>query len=176
MKPLSVGRPMGLAEVEEWLLNPPPSAQFKRNGRSPELRMETLYERGRLKVAADQRDRYNEVRSRAVESCDGAATTISEVTAAVEQALAAMRLGTGSPEDVMAAVREGTATLSRLHQSLDFIDRDAEAATAMIDTDPTEYQAAQVERFPMLAKAMPVVTEEWLLGDPAAPDPLGGAS
>ncbi len=162
--------------LENYTSNPPPEAQQRVNGDTPLGRVERLRERWERQERAKQIERYNALHERTEAEVEDADETLDLIPEKVASWVAAMEAGTLDPEQVMRNIAELAPVITAIQETYANAQRDAEEATAMIDTDPATDAKQRAERFPSLRRSGPYVTEAWLRGDPNAPDPLGGAS
>jgi hypothetical protein len=172
MAQIQPGRPMAILNMDHWLDNLPAGAQLKRNGRSPEQRMQALRDRARKAKRSLMVERYNNLRTKSGETATATAKTLGDLQKQIDAALKGMKQGTVSPDEVMALCADGIKVSNRVNSVVDELERDDEAATSMIDMDPADYESLLIERFPQAAKGLPIVTEDYLLGEDDR-DPLG---
>ena len=172
MAKIQQGVPMSLLQMADWLNNPPADALRKRQGRSPEQRMQALYDRARKAKRRVMVERYDNLRTKSGQTATATAKTLDDLAKQIDAALNAMKQGTVTPDEVMALCADGIKQSNRINSVVDELERDDEAATSMIDMDPADYEAMLIERFPQAAKGLPVITEDFLLGEDDR-DPLG---
>lgn len=168
------GVPAALRYTESLIENPSPELMLRYNGATGLSRLENFHKRYRQKVRDQQVQRYGTVHESAGQRATDTARAVEQITKDLQAQLRAMKGGTLSPDEVMRFIAQAIRTVKAVEQTCDGIERDSEAATAMIDTDPSEWQQAEEERFPLLANSLPVLTEGYLTGETDA-DPLGEA-
>ncbi len=168
----TLGQPFSLHAIEGYCESPPAPAQFKVNGSTAAERMARLGKRARSAMRAKQMDRYSALLDAAGEVTDDADEALDLLSERVTAWTRDMRSGQLDPDEVLQNIAECPAVLAWVTKSYASVAGDADAAMAMINMDPADYQTSLLERFPALEQSLPVVTEAWLRGDPGAQDPL----
>lgn len=167
-----LGEQLTLGAMSAYDESPPAAAQVKVNGRTPAQRMASLRQRRRAAIRRQQLDRREAVRNGAIERIEDADDTLDVLEERIDAWLTDMRSGALDPSDMLNRIGGCAPVVSAVRDSYKSVGRDRDAADAMIDTDPAEYEAELLQRFPLLQQSLPVVTEAWLRGEPGAADPL----
>lgn len=166
----------GITFMKQIIANPHPDLERRVNGRTGLSRLEGLLSLHEQAVRTKQLDGYERLREPAAAEIADFEETLQAVIDKVESL--SRDLDAGRIEDVDGVIRDIAASVKAINAtnaSLDRIDTDGEIATAHVDTSPEDFENGLIERFPSSAKALPTITEAFLLGEPDAPDPLGKA-
>lgn len=174
MTSIKPGLRVTLRFIQAWRQSPPPEAHFTRNGATPESRMATVEERRRKVIRSAQRDAYSEVLAGAVATLSDADELLDITASEIASLEAGLRNGSLDPRVVASAVADAVRTINAIHPALDRVEQDAASAYEVVNLDPADYEELQLDRFPHLEGALPMITEEYLLGEDNR-DPLGGA-
>ena len=166
------GKRFPLSAMSAYDESPPPAAQVKVNGRTPAERMASLRQQHRDAVRRKQLDRHGAVLSGSIERIKDADDTLDVLDERLDEWLTDMRSGALDPAAMLRNIGECAPVINAVRDAYDSVGRDREAADAMVDTDPVDYEAELLGRFPLLQQSLPVVTEAWLRGEPGAADPL----
>lgn len=167
---------MTLAQMRAYLDNPPREAEQTSNGMKPVRRVKNLADHRETALRQTMLDRYTGLHARAVARVEDADETLELVEERIESWTKQMKAGRLSPEDVQKNIAQLPEVLKAINEEYDAAAGDAQSAHEFIDTEPADFERAELDRFPRLADSLPVVSESWLRGEPGAPDPLGDES
>jgi len=166
---LTQSRTFTLAEARMLLDDPPAQMTDKMKRRLASF--VTRYEQQGRRI---MHERY----AAALDQMDESRTQIDERIGAAHREVAdidrKVRTGKVTAADAQKQLTLIFRQIRQDRESLDALDMSAERAVAIIQTDPADYQAENLERFPVLAGRLPVVSVAWLSGEDTA-DPLGEA-
>lgn len=167
LRDLTESRPLTLAQARALLDNPPAEMTDKMK-----RRLASFVSRYERQGRTTQRERYA---AAVAQMKDAQAQIEQRLTAAQREVVQIERgLRTGSIDH-----KEGQKGLAAIFRqinqdraALDGLDASQERALAMIETDPARYQAENLQRFPLIAGSLPVLSVAWLAGEDDR-DPLG---
>lgn len=147
--------------------NPPPGAEQVFNGRTAHSRIIELHKQAVAGVRARQIKGYNTVRERAAALINDDTEAVPEVRKGVRELERDLKRGLVSPDEVMQKVAQSIKGTEELVEHVRQVERDEEAATAMVDASPEDFEQSLLERFPSLR--VPQVTNEYLRGEADSP-------
>lgn len=137
-------------------------------GRTPIDRAKDFEQQYSAHWRRKQVDGYTTVCNRANEAVEDSEEVLREAIKATKQSRRDLKRGTLNPADVVTRiVPESMRGADEFLRDIEIIERDKEAATAMVDLDPADYQETVLERFPSMP--LPTLTEEYLLGQADSP-------
>lgn len=161
------GRPLTLHDLRA--LDDDPPAAVKDSVKRKISRTLTCYEKqvrtrqleGVGKAAEQARGQQASIRQRLTEA--------NKQTATITKAAKAGRV---DPQQAEREIAQVIRAIQRDREALDQIDASIERIQAVADMDPADWQDTINSRFPATRNALPVITQDWLLGADDA-DPLG---
>lgn len=153
--------------LREWVQNPDPGANEIINGRTPHDRAKHALSQAEKRI----RDKQVGLRETNRQGDETFVKVSCEVLDELDEAVTAMRKGlkrgTADPQDVMRKIAESMRQLRDFAVEAEAIDANAEAADAMVDKDPADFEQEQIDRFPSVPG--PVLTPAYLRGEAPSP-------
>ncbi len=165
----AIGEPMPLFEVQALLDDPP--AWMTDRMKSRLARFASTYQ---ARVREAQKQRHADTVRTIKETGSDIRKNIDAHERKVEEVHAAVQHGRMDPAEARQELSETFRQIKSLRERLAGIDKSEADAWAMVSTDPEVYQIERMERFPVLADALPRLSPDWLRGDDDT-DPFRGA-
>jgi hypothetical protein len=145
------------------------------NGGTPHARLVDLHKQAEQRMRGKQIARYTQVCTEANDIIDANTKDLADVMAAVARLRKDLKRGLVEPAEVMKQVAESMKGVQAVIADVRRVEQDEEAATAMVDQSPEDYEQDLIERFPVLAEqGTPYVTDEYLRGEEDSPFRDGG--
>lgn len=162
--------------LAELIDNPPsPAYTTPINGRTPLDRAKDLHAQARTHWRQKQLSRHEEFVSDVSGRLAADLAEVKDARKAVARLATDLRCGRVSPQEAMETVAGSMKGVDQVLQVVESVERDEEAASTMVDTDPADYETELLERFPAMAEqGTPLLTEEYLRGEAESPFAGGG--
>lgn len=156
-----------IKDLDALWANPTPGMLQVINGRRPYDRLGDVRTQAKTRMRRKQIKRYDSVRERDAELIKEDREAVTEVLKAARAMKRDLKRGLITPDEVMQKVARSIKGAEELVEHVRQVERDEEAATAMVDMPPGDYEQSLLERFP--AQGAPILTEEFLCGEDESP-------
>lgn len=163
---LAQSRQVTLAEARALEENPPVgmSDTMKRRLASFVSRYESVLRTHQRQNYDNGLSQSKEVKTELERRLDAAEGEVAEVQSAVRAGRMTAREGETTLKRVFLLIKDDRA-------ALDALDMSSARAIQMISTDPAAWQAETIQRFPLLARSVPMLSVAYLTGEDTT-DPL----